>query len=309
MIRRKPDRQLQRRLDSPGSGTPEGGGRALSKGHRPRSPLRHGPWELAGLLQQQGKPDAAIAHYQTALEIEPNSLEFHNGLGGLLVQQRRFDDAIAHFEQAAAIAPNNLAALINLGNVFVQLSRPQRAIGYYRKALAIDPHCAEAHYFLAGVLQLRDGLPRRSRTGARPWNRGRKTPRRATIWAWPSTKTARPKRRWNNFARRSECGPGEVADGEGNRVIGGRRKRERGRLARRRRRLVSPSPFSFLSPPILCPPCRYLAACGPLRTSPGKASKSRLSNIPAFQRSQAIAPITALSVHSRRGRTCNCAPR
>jgi tetratricopeptide (TPR) repeat protein len=73
------------------------------------------------------------------------------------------DEAIAQYQQALQIAPDSLEARNNLGNAWLQKGNPSQAIVEYQKALQIQPDSVNALNNLAWVLatspdrSLRDG--------------------------------------------------------------------------------------------------------------------------------------------------------
>ena len=61
--------------------------------------------------------DDAIVQYQRALAIKPEYSEAHGNLGSALLQDGQAEKAIAHFRTALKINPSNLAAQNNLALV------------------------------------------------------------------------------------------------------------------------------------------------------------------------------------------------
>jgi protein O-mannosyl-transferase len=103
---------------------------------------------LAGL----GRINAAVSHYQKALEIKPDFADAHNNLGVVLMEHGEIDAAIAHYRKALAIRPNDAKTYDNLGNALVGCGQVAAAVAHYRKALEINPDSAEAHYNLGLAL-------------------------------------------------------------------------------------------------------------------------------------------------------------
>ena len=73
---------------------------ALSEEPRPGVHLSIG-WAK----QEEGRVDEARAHYQTALEIQPDSAGAHLNMGGLAEEQGRMEDAEAAFRTALRLQP------------------------------------------------------------------------------------------------------------------------------------------------------------------------------------------------------------
>jgi tetratricopeptide (TPR) repeat protein len=112
---------------------------------------------LGYALLQTGETGEAIAHFQKAIEINPDSVYALNSLGLALFQNDHVDDAISDYEKALRIKPGYVEAWSNLGNAMRRKGNLDEAIVYYQKALQINPDFAEAHSNLGGaVLQKGD---------------------------------------------------------------------------------------------------------------------------------------------------------
>ncbi|MGA2243225.1 MAG: tetratricopeptide repeat protein [Verrucomicrobiota bacterium] len=107
---------------------------------------------LGNALLQKGKVDEAIVHFQTALQINPDYAEAHYNLGNALFQKGKVDEAIVHFQTALQINPDDAEACYNLGNALLQKDKVDEAIVHFQKALQIKPDYAEAHYNLGNAL-------------------------------------------------------------------------------------------------------------------------------------------------------------
>jgi protein O-mannosyl-transferase len=111
-----------------------------------------------GLAYSQiGRLNEAMAEYRRALELEPNNAETHDKLGGILLRQGQLNEAIGCFQKALELQPDNVSTLVNLGCALVQQNQPDAAMVCYQKALAIDPENAPAHSNLGNIL-FRRGL-------------------------------------------------------------------------------------------------------------------------------------------------------
>ena len=107
----------------------------------------------AKVLQDQGRPDEAIACFRRALEIDPNLVGTYNNLGNALHDKERLKEAALCYRQAIKTDPNNAFAHHNLGNVLKGQGKSDQAVVCYKRALAIDPDLAEAHHSLGNVCQ------------------------------------------------------------------------------------------------------------------------------------------------------------
>jgi tetratricopeptide (TPR) repeat protein len=103
-------------------------------------------------LAHQGRPAEAIAHYQKALEINPDFAEAHNNLGTALLNQGRLEEASEHYHQALDKDPAFAEAHNNLGILLTKQGRTAEAIEQYRKAIELNPNRAEFYNNLGNLL-------------------------------------------------------------------------------------------------------------------------------------------------------------
>ena len=108
--------------------------------------------DIAWDLSKAGRNEEAIAEWEKALELNPESDKAHNNVGLLLVGAGKFQEAVAHFERTLKINPEYPAAHSNLGVALAGAGKLDEAIAEFEKALAVDPDSAEAHNNLAQVL-------------------------------------------------------------------------------------------------------------------------------------------------------------
>ena len=145
---------------------------------------------LAALYVLQGKPEEAIAKFEQALEVDPNSAGTYLSLAMLYEQTGKYDKAMAVYERALAKnskfwpAANNLAFLLSehaaspenldralrlvqqaqevrpnepelldtLGWVYYKMGNAQRAAEIIGQAQSADPTNAILNYHLGVVL-------------------------------------------------------------------------------------------------------------------------------------------------------------
>jgi tetratricopeptide (TPR) repeat protein len=118
---------------------------------------------LGLLLNNQGRIEEAMEHYQKAIQINPNYFETPNNLGVALADKGRFDEAIENYRKAIQINPNYSDALNNLGAALGAKGRSDEAIESFRKAIRINPNYSGALNNLAWILatsskaEFRDG--------------------------------------------------------------------------------------------------------------------------------------------------------
>jgi tetratricopeptide (TPR) repeat protein len=111
-------------------------------------------YNLAKALSDRGQVDAAIAHYQKALEIKPDYAEAHNNLGLIFAGRRQSDEAIIHFQKALELKPDYASAHQNLGVVLTIQGRLDESIEHYRKALELKPDYVDARTNLDYALKM-----------------------------------------------------------------------------------------------------------------------------------------------------------
>jgi protein O-mannosyl-transferase len=104
---------------------------------------------LGYALFTQGKVDDAIAHYESALQLNPNYEDAHSNLGRALAAQGKYAAAGVHFEAVLKLRPDDFKAHNNLGNVLAEQGRHPEAVLQFQEALRLKPNHAGAHNNLA----------------------------------------------------------------------------------------------------------------------------------------------------------------
>jgi tetratricopeptide (TPR) repeat protein len=105
--------------------------------------------------QTARRVDSAVALYERALFLRPDSVDAHNNLGVAFMAQGRIEDAVAHYERALALDPNHVTAHTNLGSALAAQGKLDQAGAQHERAIAIDPQHAHAHVELGNVLKYR----------------------------------------------------------------------------------------------------------------------------------------------------------
>ncbi len=83
--------------------------------------------------------DEAIAHYQKALEINPDDAQDHNNLGTVMALSGRLDEAIVQFRKALELKPDFVEARKNLGVVQSKREEILKALAGRRESLRSRP--------------------------------------------------------------------------------------------------------------------------------------------------------------------------
>ncbi|MBD2680925.1 MULTISPECIES: tetratricopeptide repeat protein [Nostoc] len=91
------------------------------------------------------KWDLALANFNQALAINPQSAEAYNNRGTLHADQKKWDLALADFNNAIAFNPKYAEAYINRGNLFSDLKKWELAEADFSQAIAINSQYANAY--------------------------------------------------------------------------------------------------------------------------------------------------------------------
>lgn len=113
---------------------------------------------LGNALRAQGRHMEAIAHYQRALQMEPEFAEAHNNLGNSLKDTGRIEESLEQYDKAISLRPKYEEAKYNKANALQALGELQAAEMLYNKILADNPRMGHARNNLAKML-LEAGKP------------------------------------------------------------------------------------------------------------------------------------------------------
>jgi tetratricopeptide (TPR) repeat protein len=97
-------------------------------------------------LLNQNRESEAIAHFETALTLEPNSAPCHAALGIAYYKTGLLEEGLKELELAVALDPKYAAGEFNLGCGLFQMGRVNEAAIHFEKALEIDHSIAETHF-------------------------------------------------------------------------------------------------------------------------------------------------------------------
>jgi tetratricopeptide (TPR) repeat protein len=110
-------------------------------------PDSHEAWNNRGIaLGNLGRNEEAIASFDQAIEIKPDYVDAWNNRGIALGKLGRYEEAIASYNKAIEIKPDYHQALYNRGNALHNLGRYEEAIASYNKAIEIKPDYHQALY-------------------------------------------------------------------------------------------------------------------------------------------------------------------
>ncbi len=119
------------------------------------------PRERLGYVHLRQNPERAQPLFESALELEPNSVSGHIGLGLSLLAGGNREQGVSHLERAVEIDPQSPKARAALGVSLDQLGRRDEALVHLEAARALRPHDARILNNLA-VAYLRAGEPERA---------------------------------------------------------------------------------------------------------------------------------------------------
>lgn len=100
------------------------------------------------------KLDEAATAFRAAIALKPDFAEAYNNLGGALRMKGLLDEALAAYEMTTRIAPNYAEGHSNLGRAFADKGRYDEAIAQQKLAISLAPNDAPAYYSLGNALSL-----------------------------------------------------------------------------------------------------------------------------------------------------------
>ncbi len=95
---------------------------------------------LALVHTELGNVDEAVAAYQSAISLSPESEYLWNNLGQLLSKNERNEEAINAFSKALACSPRDFLSLNGIGHIYLKMGVFENAISIFEKAIEIAPY-------------------------------------------------------------------------------------------------------------------------------------------------------------------------
>ena len=126
---------------------------------RPNSSAPH--YKIAEIYFQLEEFEKAKDAFIAFLELEPNHIIALNYVGFIFEQLSNYEMSVQFYERVLSISEDDLYALNHLGLAYKQLNRLDDAESVLRKALTLDPNCEQfgsenLHNYL-GLIQLHRG--------------------------------------------------------------------------------------------------------------------------------------------------------
>ncbi|HEY8718713.1 tetratricopeptide repeat protein [Pengzhenrongella sp.] len=106
---------------------------------------------LGDRFRALGRPAAALARYQHAVDLEPDRATFQRDLAAVLFEIDRYDDAVAHAATLSTPQPQS-DYRDTLGDLFRERARYEEALTQYRRAVELDPANSALRAHLCYVL-------------------------------------------------------------------------------------------------------------------------------------------------------------
>jgi tetratricopeptide (TPR) repeat protein len=124
-------------------------------------PKAAAPRERLGYVHLRSDPERAQPLFESALELEPDSVSGHIGIGLSMLAGKDHEGGLRHLARAVEIDPKSAKAQAALGVSLDQLGRRAEAITHLEAARDLRPHDSRILNNL-GVAYLRAGQPERA---------------------------------------------------------------------------------------------------------------------------------------------------
>lgn len=119
----------------------------------------NGLMAIGAKLEEENKPQDALAIYEKITQIEFKYSPAHNAAASVLYQLGDRDNAIKHLKAAVKIEPNDYNAWFGLGTILEQNGDLDGAKHAYEKALYLNPYMEGAKRGLFKIEAQTKGLP------------------------------------------------------------------------------------------------------------------------------------------------------
>lgn len=99
----------------------------------------YGHWGMGRVAQMRGRLDAAVGHYERAIQLAPALADPYVDLGELRLKAGRAGEAVDLLRRGVALEPARADAHLALGRALAQVGRPDEAAAAVREALRLNP--------------------------------------------------------------------------------------------------------------------------------------------------------------------------
>ena len=114
---------------------------------------------LALVYENTGQLEAAMSHYQQALELVPSKLSTHRHLADVYWKKQRYTEAEPHYKQIVAHDAPDVQAIYRLGLIFLMKKHYLEAASHFKKVIEIDATHVRAYGALGVVYQKLGNIP------------------------------------------------------------------------------------------------------------------------------------------------------
>lgn len=108
--------------------------------------------QLGRTYNLSGNPESALAHYQTALSIDPTNVDALCNAANVMGQLGRQQEALSNYQAALKLSPGTAAIHYNLGTLYLQRLQPEKACPCFESAIKLRPDYATAWNSLGAAL-------------------------------------------------------------------------------------------------------------------------------------------------------------
>jgi tetratricopeptide (TPR) repeat protein len=108
---------------------------------------------LANLQRQTGDAAGAIESLRHVVRLVPQSGDAWHGLGLALSAAKQDDEAIAAFQQAASLHPESVVSINSLAELYARQGHPEEAAREFQEVLRQKPYWGPAHLGLGKALE------------------------------------------------------------------------------------------------------------------------------------------------------------
>jgi Tfp pilus assembly protein PilF len=108
--------------------------------------------ETGNAIEDENRLEEALALYEKALAIAPQSARAHLNVGNIRLRLGSIASALESYEAAVSIDPTYAGAYYNLGNGHLRAHRPRAAMKAYDRAIELNPEFVEAQLARADLL-------------------------------------------------------------------------------------------------------------------------------------------------------------
>ena len=108
--------------------------------------------KLGMIAMAEGSIDKAIQEYQTALDIDNNSVEAKAGIAQAMLRAGKIEESINLYQNVQAMDPESASLNYHMGTAYAAGQRYEQALDAFSKTIEINPEYAEAYLAIGNTL-------------------------------------------------------------------------------------------------------------------------------------------------------------